>query len=470
MKKTIALLFSLFLCSILTVTAQAYNISSFIFNETCYLTDDHKLILSDLALEFAETTKYNIMVEIADDIGEDKTPEGVKKYAEMRYNEVCPDNPNGIYIVISLDARYWWIYTCGEASACYTNERLSTSAEFTDIYFEEYDYYTGLYVLIRELIYNYEAGIPESNDLPYTADNTLTNYTPPRYTGNSLLTEEATESTDVADSTDITDSTDDSSEAVAKATNGAIAKIFDDYDYLTSYEEGVILDKAKDYAQITGFNIIFVISDDIGSDKSDNGVMAYADDVYDETCGINTDGILLLINNDTKYDWISTSGACINYYSDYRIELLFDAIYDDIVDGYYGDACLGFVNAALKHYNAGKANNQVGLDFGGSTHIELDLDVVVTAIFPIGVMTLIVSIILYNCLASPYKLKKATTNRYVMQNSLRLSCNVDESKGYVTTRTYSPRSSGSSGRSGGGRSSTHRSRSGGRHGGGGRRR
>lgn len=470
MRKIIALLFALFLCSIFSVTAHGYNISSFVFNETNYLSDDHKLILNDLALEFSDTTRYNIMVEIADDIGEDKTPEGVKKYAEMRYNEVCPDNPNGIYIVISLDAKYWWVYTCGEAAACYTNDRLSECAEYTDSFFELYDYYTGLYVLIRELIYYHGVGIPEIGDLPYTADNTLTNYTPQRYTGNSILSEENTDNTENAEGSVDSDSSDtpDSSEAVAEATNGAIAKIFDDYDYLTSYEEGVILDRAKNYAQITGFNIIFVITDDIGSDKSDNGVTAYADDIYDETCGINTDGILLLINNDTKYDWISTSGECINYYSDHRIQLLFDVIYDDIVDGYYGDACIGFINAALKHYNAGKANNQVGIEFGDD-YIETDLEVAFTALLPIGFMTLVICIVLYNCLAAPYKLKKATTNRYVMQNSLRLSCNIDESKGFVTTRTYSPRSSGSSGRSGG-RSSTHRSRSGGRHGGGGRRR
>ena len=53
-------------------------------------------------------------------------------------------------------------------------------------------------------------------------------------------------------------------------------------------------------------NICIVITDDIGSKSP----MEYVDDFYDDYT-INTDGVLLLINNDTKIDWISTSGSAI---------------------------------------------------------------------------------------------------------------------------------------------------------------
>lgn len=247
-----------------------------------------------------------------------------------------------------------------------------------------------------------------------------------------------------------------------------IVKILDDYNYLSPKEEEDIISAARSFSDRSDFNIIFVISDDIGSDKSDNGVTNYADDVYDELCGINTDGILLLINNDTKYDWISTSGSCINYYSDNRIDCIFDRIYDDIVSGDYYSACVGFVDECEYYYDRGKANNQIGIE-SGDGYIEVDFAAYAEPVMFMLVITAIAAAIIYNAITAQYKLKKTAATTYTVPGSLVLPINTTTSKGIITTRIYSPRSSGSGG-SRGGRSSTHRSRSGGRHGGGGRRR
>ena len=197
--------------------------------------------------------------------------------------------------------------------------------------------------------------------------------------------------------------------------------------------------------------------------------MNYADDRYDELCGINTDGILLLINNDTKYDWISTSGSCINYYSDERIQRIFDRIYDNIVAGDYYSACIGFVSKCEYYYNQGKANYQVGIE-SGDGYIEFDFVAYAQPLLLILVSVAIAAGVAYSVITAPYKLKKAVITHYTVPGSLHLSIDTTESKGVITTRTYVPRNSGSSGRSGGGRSSTHRSSGGGRHGGGGRHR
>ena len=253
--------------------------------------------------------------------------------------------------------------------------------------------------------------------------------------------------------------------------NSTAVQLLDVSDSLSTEEEDEILFAADSFAKRSGFNVAIVITDDIGDDKSDRGAMNYADDRYDELCGINTDGILLLINNDTKYDWISTSGSCINYYSDDRIDRIFDRIYDDIVAGDYYSACIGFVDKCESYYNQGKANNQIGIQ-SGDGYIELDfnpLELIQPLIFFVIIIA-VISGVIYSAVTAPYKLKKSVTTRYTVPGSLLLTKNITQSRGITTTRIYSPRSSGSSRGGSRGHSSTHRSSSGGRHGGGGRRR
>ena len=236
--------------------------------------------------------------------------------------------------------------------------------------------------------------------------------------------------------------------------------------------EAAIAAAAARAAENTGFNIAVVTSDDIGEPKTDAHVVEYADDLYEELYGINTDGILLLINCDTKYDYISTSGSCINYFSDARIDAIFDGIWDDLVDGNYGDAAYMFVGYVETFYESGKANNQHEV-FG--REVDRDPAVVGAAFFPITLIGLVIGIAIFAGVGSQYKIQKPGTRNYILENSLVYDINKNTFAGTIVNRIYTPRSSGSSssGRhsSGGShRSSTHHSRSGGRHGGGGRHR
>lgn len=224
--------------------------------------------------------------------------------------------------------------------------------------------------------------------------------------------------------------------------------------------------RAEEFAEKSGFNIIICVCDDIGEPKTDQHTVEYADDMYDELCGINTDGILLLINNDTEYDYISTSGACINYYSDYRIEMILDAVYDDIIAGDFASAAAEFLYTAEYYYDMGKANHQT--DVMGA---EVDTVDFAAGILMLGAVGLVVGIIIFFGNLKKYKLEKPSAAFYVNRNTLSYKRFEDIFLGNFTNRIYSPRSSGGSGGGGGrGRSSTHRSSGGGRHGGGGRHR
>lgn len=241
--------------------------------------------------------------------------------------------------------------------------------------------------------------------------------------------------------------------------------IIDDYGYLSENEKEKIFSHADVFSQVSGFNIIIAITDDIGAPKTDAHTVEYADDLYDDYCGINTDGILLLINNDTKYDYISTSGACINYYSDYRIDMILDHIYGYIVDGSFADAACAFIDKIGYYYDQGKANNQQEI-FG----TETDLDNFVSTFVILGLFAINVGAVFFFNSLKKYKLEKTSATFYVNRNSLNFRQCTDEFKGNFTSRVYSPRSSGSSGGGSRGHSSTHHSSGGGRHGGGGRHR
>ena len=155
----------------------------------------------------------------------------------------------------------------------------------------------------------------------------------PEQTENSQTTEPESETQ--SGSTDILDSFDTSlwgSGINTEIINGNTALLHDLDNSLSENAERNAMGYLVKAVEETGFSICVVITDNIGSDKSDRQVVDYADVYYEDYCGMNTDGILLLINNDTKYDWISTSGNCIDMFYD-AIDPIFDNIYDYIVDG-----------------------------------------------------------------------------------------------------------------------------------------
>ncbi len=253
---------------------------------------------------------------------------------------------------------------------------------------------------------------------------------------------------------------------------GPKALLIDMADVIPAENEPELLQKITSAVEKTGFSIIVSSTNDIGSPKTDARTVAYADDLYEEYCGKDTDGILLLINCDTEYDYISTSGVCINYFSDYRIELILDSIFDDLVAHRFTKAAETFVKKAEYYYDQGKANHQQEI-LGQEVDLYDFSAAFIRLMFFTGFAALIVSVSIYSYYASHYKLQAPTTQNYMLKDSLYFTRKNDVFIGNITTRIYSPRSSSSGGGHSSGHShhsSTHHSSSGGRHGGGGRHR
>ncbi len=224
----------------------------------------------------------------------------------------------------------------------------------------------------------------------------------------------------------------------------------------------------------------------------DSDVIRTADDNYDELFnpqyGVDTDGILLLINNSTKYDYISTSGTGQLYFyngdEDNRVDEIFDYMWDNILAGDTYEAIEDFCVAVERLYRAGapsdayvyKSDVDQYMYMKGDTLVESDslpwwFSFSLWPALPMGlIIGLIVCLVSNACIKNSYKFTKALTpTNYISHNETKFNIREDMFiRQYRTRMRINTSSGGRSGGGGGGRS--HRSGGGHSHGGGGRRR
>ncbi len=221
----------------------------------------------------------------------------------------------------------------------------------------------------------------------------------------------------------------------------ASTTVYDEADVLEDYEISDLTTQAEDASEVTGWNIILATTDDTGGRTT----MAYADDIYDEAFGINTDGISIVVDLDNRNYYISTSGNAINTISGDRIERVLDAGYEDVKDGYYADALSAMLKKAVQY----KVNEKPHLSSG---------DFVLASVIAAGVFFAVVGIT-----AGRYHLKWGTYSYdYHKEGKVQVTSKEDQFVNEVVThhRIHTESSGGGGG--------THMSSGGGMHGGGGR--
>ena len=98
-------------------------------------------------------------------------------------------------------------------------------------------------------------------------------------------------------------------------------KVHDFDDSLKDSEEEKLNKKVAKAADKIDANVAVVIT----SDKAGRPSEMYAKEVYTDLFGANSDGVLLLIDNDTEYDYIFASGKIRSKYDRYA-----DSFMDDI--------------------------------------------------------------------------------------------------------------------------------------------
>lgn len=235
--------------------------------------------------------------------------------------------------------------------------------------------------------------------------------------------------------------------------------IMDYDDSLTAQEQNMLLPTLEKTAASAQCNIGVVITDDLGGKTSKQ----YADDFADDSFGYGSNNIVLLLDNDTQYDYISSYGRGT-----------------DIVNG-KTDPMLAEIQGDLKEYGYYEAVNTFCVvidnadDIGDDYYYDYDDDYSYTYegdidrfIFewamPLGFAALIAFIVTSGFRRGYTKRKPVSARTYMDSTRTRFTHRSDVFiREYTTSHKISSSSSGG-GRSGGG----GRSRSG--RGGGGRRR
>lgn len=242
----------------------------------------------------------------------------------------------------------------------------------------------------------------------------------------------------------------------------ASEKVYDFAELLTPSEEEQIYNRVQKFINKTNLDLAVVTI----NDNNKFSAMEYADDFYDyNDFGTDSEysGVLFLVDMDTREIYMSTTGKAISMYSDYRIDMTLDAIYQDFSNENYLNGITKFV-AIIENYDT------MGLPSNKDSKYAINNSGEVYRKFPwlivFGIPSVITAIVIGILISKNKLVRVATSSReYLDKDSLKIKTVSDR---LVSTNTIAvPRSSGSS--SGGGGSSRHSGSSGRSHGGGGHR-
>ena len=227
-------------------------------------------------------------------------------------------------------------------------------------------------------------------------------------------------------------------------------KVYDFANLFTTKEEEQLKEKIDTYINIHEMDLAVVTI----SDNNKDSVRDYADDFYDyNNFGNNStrDGILFLIDMDTREIWMSTTGNAIKMYNDYRIDKALDEVYQYMGDEDYYDGTIKYIDIISDFAAKGLPSNSENNDMTASKALMFSL-----------IAGLVLTAIIMGILIAKNKLvRKATTaSEYLNKDSVDVK-NLGElliSSNTTKTRIETDSNGGSS---------THFGSSGISHGGGG---
>ena len=135
-------------------------------------------------------------------------------------------------------------------------------------------------------------------------------------------------------------------------------QIYDQAQVISSEELDSLGKELDQLLEKTGWNLALVTTNSSDGKTSRD----YADDFYDDLFGINTDGVLYLIDFENRESYISTSGQAINVLTDSRIENMLDAVAPYLGAADYSGAMHQFMAEVSDYNTAGVPTDQYQYD------------------------------------------------------------------------------------------------------------
>jgi uncharacterized protein len=256
--------------------------------------------------------------------------------------------------------------------------------------------------------------------------------------------------------------------ALAAASGG---RVFDKADLFTAAEEQEIGSAITAFQQATGMDFVVLTSDETQDEDSQQKV---SDDFYDQG-GFGLDdehsGALYYVDMYNRQEYVSTTGAMIDYMTDARIELALDQSNPNLRAGRYAAAALAMIAKVREFVKAGIPEGQYRYDVVTGERLTARHKVLtVNEIIAGAAICLIIGLIFVLIVQSRYKLKGSTYRYdYAANADVKMLESTDEYLRTTVTRTRKAPPPGSGGGGGGGGGSgVHFGGGGVSHGGGGR--
>lgn len=243
----------------------------------------------------------------------------------------------------------------------------------------------------------------------------------------------------------------------------ASEKVYDFADLFTDSEEQSLYEEITKYIDKYKMDLAVVtISSNVKSSAEE-----YADDFYDyNDFGINSskDGVLFLIDMDTRNIHMTTTGQAIKMYDDERVDDALDLVYQHMTDQEYYLGTTKFINKISSDMDSGvpSSNKNMVIDKDGNVHMIKRVNYLFITVLSFVIATIVIAILI----AKNKLVRKATTaEEYLVKDSVKIN---NDGTTLISSNTVKHKiehdSGGGSSSSGG--SSFHSGSSGSSHGGG----
>jgi len=129
-------------------------------------------------------------------------------------------------------------------------------------------------------------------------------------------------------------------------------KVYDFANLFSDSEEQLLYNQVTDYINTYNMDLAIVTI----SNNNKYSAKEYSMDFYDyNSFGIsdNHDGVLFLIDMDTREIYMTTTGDAINMYNDYRIDSILDSVYMYMSDSEYYQGANKFIDKLAYFANLG---------------------------------------------------------------------------------------------------------------------